>query len=66
MQISLNGTLYTIPTDSTLVVLLHEAKLTEKRIAVEVNKHIIPRAQHAEYTLSEGDHVEIIHAVGGG
>lgn len=66
MQISLNGTPYTIPPDSTLLYLLQEAKLETKKIAIEINKQIIPRGQHAEYKLAEGDQIEIIHAVGGG
>jgi sulfur carrier protein len=66
MQITLNGTLHTIPPNSTLLYLLRDTKLEARRIAVEVNEQIIPRAQHAECILSEGDRVEIIHAVGGG
>lgn len=66
MQITLNGTLHTIPSNSTILYLLNDTQLEAKRIAVEINERIIPRAQHAEYILSEGDRVEIIHAVGGG
>lgn len=66
MQVTLNGTFYNIPPDSTILFLLQEVKLEGKRIAVEINEQIIPRTQHAEYKLSEGDRVEIIHAVGGG
>lgn len=66
MQISLNGAQHTVPADSTLSFLLSEANLQAKRIAVEINQQIIPRAEHAAFKLSEGDQVEIIHAVGGG
>jgi sulfur carrier protein len=37
-----------------------------KRIAVERNGDIVPRSQHAQAPLSEGDHIEIVVAVGGG
>jgi sulfur carrier protein len=37
-----------------------------KRIAVELNGDIVPRSQHAQAPLSEGDQVEIVVAGGGG
>lgn len=37
-----------------------------QRIALEVNETIIAKSKHAEFTLNEGDKVEIIKAVGGG
>jgi len=39
---------------------------TGKRIAVERNGEIVPRGRHAEVLLDEGDHIEIVVAVGGG
>jgi len=36
------------------------------RVAVAVNLEVVPRGDHAVHALSEGDRVEIIHAVGGG
>lgn len=66
IQIMLNGTAYGILSDSTVSSLLNEQNLAAKKIAVEINEQILPKALHAEYILSEGDRVEIIHAVGGG
>ncbi|MBT6922811.1 MAG: sulfur carrier protein ThiS [Candidatus Ruthia sp.] len=37
-----------------------------QRIALEVNENIIPKSKHPEFTLNEGDKIEIIKAVGGG
>lgn len=37
-----------------------------KRIAVECNGNIIPRAQYEETVLSDGDSVEVVSFVGGG
>ena len=34
--------------------------------AIEVNEAIIPRSQYAEYSLSAGDVVEVVVAIGGG
>lgn len=36
------------------------------RIAVECNGDIVPRAQHGEIFLKDGDSVEIVSFVGGG
>jgi sulfur carrier protein len=35
-------------------------------VAVELNLDIVPRSQHASTRLSEGDRIEVVHAIGGG
>jgi thiamine biosynthesis protein ThiS len=35
-------------------------------VAVEINRAIVPRAQHAEHLVATGDVIEIVHFVGGG
>lgn len=37
-----------------------------KRIAVERNGDIVPKAQYAETVLIDGDRVEVVSFVGGG
>ncbi|MFP3616279.1 sulfur carrier protein ThiS, partial [Paraburkholderia sp. SIMBA_050] len=37
-----------------------------KRVAVERNGEIVPKSQHAQTALSDGDQIEIVVAVGGG
>ena len=46
--------------------LLHEQGLAERRVAIEVNGEIVPRARRAEHVLRAADRVEIVHALGGG
>ncbi len=36
------------------------------RVAVELNREIVPRARWAETPLHDGDQLEIVHFVGGG
>jgi thiamine biosynthesis protein ThiS len=36
------------------------------RVAVELNRQIVSRAQWPETALNDGDHLEIVHFVGGG
>lgn len=40
--------------------------LAGKRVAVELNGEIVPRSSHAAQQLSDGDSLEVIHAIGGG
>lgn len=66
MQIHLNGEPRAIAADTTVLQLLQAEGLGERRVAVEVNGEIIPRSRHGGHSLSEGDRVEIVHALGGG
>lgn len=50
----------------TAYELLEHLGLQDRRVAVEVNQRIVPRAQHTEHRLQDGDKVEIVHFVGGG
>ena len=50
----------------TVAQLVAQLGLTGKRLAVEVNRDIVPRGEHATRMLRDGDRVEIIHAIGGG
>lgn len=46
--------------------LLAELNLQNKKVAVELNKSIVPRESYLSTLLSSGDTVEIVHFVGGG
>jgi sulfur carrier protein len=37
-----------------------------RRVAIERNGEIVPRSQHTEVQLADGDRLEIVVAVGGG
>ncbi|WP_251976004.1 sulfur carrier protein ThiS [Salinicola avicenniae] len=66
MQIQLNGESRRLDGDSTLAQLIETLGLAGRRVAIEVNEEIVPRSQHAQTQLAEGDRVEIVHAIGGG
>ena len=66
MQIILNGHSKQAFDGTTVAALLDELALAGKRLAVEVNEDVIPRSQHADHRLHDGDRVEIVHAIGGG
>jgi sulfur carrier protein len=66
MQIELNGQPRCFDDAPTVSELLAAAGLAGRRVAVEVNREIVPRGRHAEHRLADGDKVEIVHALGGG
>jgi len=66
MQTTVNGEPRTVPEATTIATLLAELGLTDRPCAVEVNRRVIPRAQHPRHSLAEGDAIEIVSMVGGG
>ena len=66
MRIQLNGESFELPDGETVAGLLTRLDLTGRRVAVELNLDIVSRSQHAATTLTEGDQVEVVHAIGGG
>ena len=49
-----------------LVKFLEENNYNPKRIAVEINELIVPKADYDSCVLRDGDTVEIVTLVGGG
>ncbi|MCZ8408472.1 sulfur carrier protein ThiS [Achromobacter dolens] len=66
MHITLNGDAREFPLDTTVNELLETLGYGGKRVAVERNGEIVPKSQHAQTALSDGDQIEIVVAVGGG
>ncbi len=66
MQIQVNGELRRAPEGLTLAALVDELGLAGTRYAVEVNEELVPRSEHETFTLSDGDRVEVVQAIGGG
>ncbi len=66
MDILLNGETRNFPAPLTVAGLLVAIGLGEKRVAVEVNREVVPRSRHQTQALADGDRVEIIAAIGGG
>ncbi len=66
MQIRVNGEPMDLSEGATIQDLVQQMTLQGKRLAVEVNEDIVPRSQHPEFRLSDGDRVEVVHAIGGG
>lgn len=66
MRLEINGESTNVPSPLTLKGLIDHLGLGEGPVAVELNRAVVPRAEHATTALQEGDVVEIVHFVGGG
>ncbi|MFB3905918.1 MAG: sulfur carrier protein ThiS [Acidobacteriota bacterium] len=66
MLITLNGEKTTVAENCTVQSLIEKLGLDKVRVAVEVNREIVPRSRWAEHLLKPDDQVEVVHFVGGG
>jgi sulfur carrier protein len=66
MTIQVNGEPQQIETGTSVAELLGELGVTQAHVAVELNLEVVPRAQHAETMLRDGDCLEVVTLVGGG
>lgn len=66
MQVTVNGEIRSIHDHATLTELIAELGLIGKRIAVELNREIVPQSRFDSQALQENDKIEIVHAIGGG
>ncbi len=66
MQITVNGEECQLPEGLTAAELVERIGLADQRIALEVNREIVPRSEYTQRQLAEGDRVEIVRAIGGG
>ena len=66
MNITVNGEDRSLDPEASLGDLLEMLGLNGKRIAVEVNRDIVPRSDYDSFILSDNDTIEIVNAIGGG
>lgn len=66
MQVTVNGSEREVPDELTVRDLVVHLGLGHGPVAVEVNREIVPRAEHATRRVAAGDAIEIVHFVGGG
>lgn len=66
MEIVINGEPRQVDDGLTLAALLGQLEMQPRYVAVERNRELVPRKQHAECELQAGDTLEIVTLVGGG
>ncbi len=66
MHITVNDQPTEVPAGCTIAALLVQLNLPATRSAVERNRNLVRRADHATTVLADGDRLEIVTLVGGG
>ncbi len=64
--LTVNGEARTMPRGSTVADLVALLGQTPQQVAVERNKVIVRRADHAATVLADGDRIEVVTFFGGG
>jgi sulfur carrier protein len=66
ITLRINGQPRQFPAPLSIAELMIQLDLAGKRVAVERNGEIVPRSQHGDARVVDGDQLEIVVAVGGG
>jgi sulfur carrier protein len=66
MDLFINGEVKAFADELSLTQLVEQLGMKGDRVAIELNREIVPRAQWADTLLDDGDRLEIVHFVGGG
>jgi thiamine biosynthesis protein ThiS len=65
MNLTINGE-NQVSSAETLGALVEGLRMKPDRVAIELNREIVPRDQWPQTPLRDGDRLEIVHFVGGG
>jgi thiamine biosynthesis protein ThiS len=66
MNLVINGEERSFDDGLTLAALIDKLGMKQDRVAVELNRDIVQRDRWTSTSLNSGDHLEIVHFVGGG
>jgi len=66
MQVTINGEVQDVPEALTVATLIVHLGADGRKVAIERNGAIVPKALHTETALMEKDEIEIVAFIGGG
>jgi thiamine biosynthesis protein ThiS len=66
LLVEINGESRDVPASITLAELILHLALAPERLAIELNQRVVRRADWQQTNINAGDHIEIVHFVGGG
>lgn len=66
MELVINGKTEQLPEGLNAAGLIDRLGLQHERLAMEVNREIVPRSRFDSHYFSPGDRIEIVRAIGGG
>lgn len=65
MNLIINGETRAVAAES-LTALVEQLGMKADRVAIELNRQIVPRDLWSQTALKDGDQLEVVHFVGGG
>ena len=66
MHIVLNGKKFSINEKDTINILLKKIGIKSSKVAIEVNKVVIPKEKYRDFKFKKNDKVEVVTFIGGG
>jgi sulfur carrier protein len=66
LDLLVNGESRAVPAGCTVASLVELLGLAGRRVAVAINRDVVPRSAFESRRLASGDRIEILEAVGGG
>jgi len=66
ISLTVNGETRDLPEGTKLAGLIALIGLDTRKVAVELNREIVPRSTYGAVLLQPGDALEIVHFIGGG
>ncbi len=66
MKLWVNGEERAVEAVADVAGLVAALGLDSRKVAVERNLEIVPRSTYAATPVADGDHIEIVHFIGGG
>ena len=66
MELVINGKTEQLPDGISAAQLIERLGLASERLAMEVNREILPRSSFDSHCFKPGDEIEIVRAIGGG
>ncbi|KQY13536.1 thiamine biosynthesis protein ThiS [Massilia sp. Root133] len=66
LEIELNGAAHALPADTSLHDLVESLGLAGQKLALAVNRQVVPRERWRDTPLQARDRVDVVRAIGGG
>ena len=66
IEIKLNGQIHKFETSLSIEQLLNKLSINKKKVAVELNKSVVPKQKYSSIKIANQDVVEIVTFIGGG
>ena len=66
ISIALNGAKHRLDAHKNVKELIADLSLSDKAVAVAINREIVPRNLWSQRQLQAADHVDVVRAIGGG